>query len=83
VQLGGQAGVGGHLTVGAKATVAARAGVIGNVPAGEVWSGYPARPHREQLRAHGAVARLASLIRPLERLLGAEARRNPASDASP
>ncbi|WP_337170721.1 UDP-3-O-(3-hydroxymyristoyl)glucosamine N-acyltransferase [Gemmatimonas aurantiaca] len=72
VQLGGQAGIGGHLTVGARATVAGQAGVFGDVPAGEVWSGYPARPHKEQLRAQAALARLARLIRPLEQLLRKE-----------
>jgi UDP-3-O-[3-hydroxymyristoyl] glucosamine N-acyltransferase len=69
VQLGGQVGIGGHLTIGAGASLAGRAGVYGDVPAGEVWSGYPARPHREQLRAQAAVLRLTRLMRPLERLI--------------
>jgi UDP-3-O-[3-hydroxymyristoyl] glucosamine N-acyltransferase len=68
-QIGGQVGMGGHLTVGAKASVAGQAGVFGDVPAGEVWSGYPARPHKEQLRTQAALARLAKLVRPIERLL--------------
>jgi UDP-3-O-[3-hydroxymyristoyl] glucosamine N-acyltransferase len=69
VQLGGQVGLAGHLTVGRGATLAAQAGVFGDVPAGETWSGHPARPHREQLRAYAALHRLAGIIRPLERLL--------------
>lgn len=69
VQVGGQAGVAGHLTIGDRATLAGRAAVFGDVPAGETWSGYPARPHREQLRSHAALARLARIIRPLEGLL--------------
>lgn len=69
VQLGGQAGISGHLTIGARASVGAQGGVIGDVPAGETWSGYPARPHREQLRAQGALLRLARLVRPLEQLV--------------
>ena len=69
VQLGGQVGIGGHINIGAGASLAGRAGVYGDVPAGEVWSGYPARPHREQLRAQAAVHRLTRLMRPLERLL--------------
>ena len=69
VQLGGQVGVGGHLTIGAGASLAGRAGVYGDVPAGEVWSGFPARPHREQLRAQAAMLRLGRMIRPLEQLL--------------
>jgi UDP-3-O-[3-hydroxymyristoyl] glucosamine N-acyltransferase len=43
--------------------------VFGNVPAGESWSGYPARPHRESLRATGALFKLAGMIRDLERLI--------------
>lgn len=70
VQLGGQVGVSGHLTIGARASIAAQGGVFGDVPAGETWSGYPARPHKEQLRATAALFRLAKIIRPLERLLG-------------
>ena len=69
VQIGGQAGLQGHVTIGAKATLGGQAGVIGDVPAGQMWSGYPARPHLEQLRSHAAVARLVKLVRPLERLL--------------
>jgi UDP-3-O-[3-hydroxymyristoyl] glucosamine N-acyltransferase len=67
--VGGQAGVGGHLHIGDRARVAAQAGVFGNVPAGETWSGYPARPHRESLRAQGALFRLAGLLRRLEKLV--------------
>ncbi len=67
--LGGQAGIAGHLTIGAGARVAAQAGVFGDVPAGESWSGYPARPHRESLRASAALFKLAGMMRRLEKLL--------------
>ena len=69
VQLGGQVGIGGHITIGSGASLAGRSGVYGDVPAGEVWSGYPARPHRQQLRAQAAMQRLTKLMRPLEQLL--------------
>jgi UDP-3-O-[3-hydroxymyristoyl] glucosamine N-acyltransferase len=82
VQIGGQVGLGGHLTIGAKATVAAQAGVFGDVPSGEVWSGYPARPHKEQLRAQAAMARLAKIIRPIERLLTSREASEPSSSAN-
>ena len=65
----GQAGLGGHITVGRGARIGGQAGVFGDVPAGETWSGYPARPHREALRAQAATFKLASIIRPLENLL--------------
>ena len=70
VILAGQAGIGGHLEIGARARIAAQAGVFGDVPAGETWSGYPARPHRDSLRAHAALFKLAGMIRALEKLVG-------------
>ena len=68
--LAGQAGISGHLTIGAGARIAAQAGVFGDIPAGETWSGYPARPHREALRASAALFKLAGMMRRLEKLLG-------------
>jgi UDP-3-O-[3-hydroxymyristoyl] glucosamine N-acyltransferase len=68
--LAGQAGISGHLTIGAGARLAAQAGVFGDIPAGETWSGYPARPHRDSLRASAALFKLAGMIRGLEKLLG-------------
>jgi UDP-3-O-[3-hydroxymyristoyl] glucosamine N-acyltransferase len=70
--LAGQVGISGHHTIGRGARLAAQAGVFGDIPAGETWSGYPARPHREALRAQAAMFKLPSLIRGLERLLGAQ-----------
>jgi UDP-3-O-[3-hydroxymyristoyl] glucosamine N-acyltransferase len=68
----GQAGLGGHITVGKGARIGGQSGVFGDVPAGQTWSGYPARPHREALRAQAALFKLPSLLRGLERLLGQE-----------
>jgi UDP-3-O-[3-hydroxymyristoyl] glucosamine N-acyltransferase len=71
VAMGGQVGVSGHHTVGKGAKLAAQAGVFGDIPAGETWSGYPARPHRESLRAHAALFKLSTMLKQLERLIGA------------
>jgi UDP-3-O-[3-hydroxymyristoyl] glucosamine N-acyltransferase len=68
--LAGQVGVSGHLTVGKGARLAAQAGVFGDIPAGQTWSGYPARPHKEALRAQAAMFRLPAIMRALERLVG-------------
>ena len=68
--LAGQVGISGHHTIGKGATLAAQAGVFGDIPAGETWSGYPARPHKEALRAQAALFRLPKLMRRLEQLVG-------------
>jgi UDP-3-O-[3-hydroxymyristoyl] glucosamine N-acyltransferase len=57
--LGGQAGLTGHLKIGAGAQIAAQAGVMTDVPAGERWSGAPARPLREFFREVAAIRKLA------------------------
>lgn len=69
VIIAGQAGIGGHVNIGDGARIAGQAGVFGDVPAGESWSGYPARPHRESLRATGALFKLAGMIRKLEAMI--------------
>jgi UDP-3-O-[3-hydroxymyristoyl] glucosamine N-acyltransferase len=48
--LAGQVGVAGHLTIGAGAQVAAQSGLMRDVPRGEKWGGYPAKPARQWLR---------------------------------
>ena len=68
----GQAGVGGHTTIGDGARIAGQAAVFGDVPAGETWSGYPARPHKESLRATAALFRLSGLLKRLERIAARE-----------
>ncbi|MBA4806783.1 UDP-3-O-(3-hydroxymyristoyl)glucosamine N-acyltransferase [Brevundimonas sp.] len=60
VIFGGKAGVGDHITIGEGARVAAGAGVLANIPAGETWSGYPARPIRQFLRETIWLAKQAS-----------------------
>jgi UDP-3-O-[3-hydroxymyristoyl] glucosamine N-acyltransferase len=67
--LAGQVGVSGHLEIGDGARLGAQAGVFGDIPAGETWSGYPARPHKESLRASAALFKLAGMMRRLERLI--------------
>jgi UDP-3-O-[3-hydroxymyristoyl] glucosamine N-acyltransferase len=69
VILAGQVGVIDHLDVGNGATVAAKSGLYGDIEAGKTFSGIPARPHREALRAQAALYRLARIIDDLERLV--------------
>jgi UDP-3-O-[3-hydroxymyristoyl] glucosamine N-acyltransferase len=66
--LAGQVGVGGHLSIGAGARVGGQAGVTANIPPGQTYSGYPARPHREAMRAQASMFKLPELIRRLKRI---------------
>ena len=69
VILAGQAGLAGHITVGRGARIGGQAGVIGDLAAGQTVSGYPARPHREFMRAHAALYRLAEIVVELEEMV--------------
>jgi UDP-3-O-[3-hydroxymyristoyl] glucosamine N-acyltransferase len=68
VVLGGQVGVAGHLRIGTGARVGAKGGVTKDVPDGQTVSGFPASPHREQLKAQAAMVRLPELRERLGRL---------------
>jgi len=68
VTVAGQAGVNGHIEIGDGATIGGQAGVFGDVPAGQAWSGYPARPHGESMRIQAHVARLPELLKRIRKL---------------
>lgn len=65
----GQSGAAGHLLIGKGAMVGAKSAVWSDIPAGEIWSGSPARPHRESLRAHAATLKLAEFMKRVERFI--------------
>lgn len=58
--LGGRVGVADHLVIGAGVRIAAASGVMSNIPAGETWAGYPARPRMRWLREVAFLGRLAA-----------------------
>lgn len=60
VVLGGQSGLAGHLTVGMGTQIGAQSGVISDVPAGQVYAGFPAMPKREFFRLFAILRKLAS-----------------------
>jgi len=68
VILAGHVGVTDHLRIGDGARIAAKSAVFGDVDAGAVMSGHPARSNRQFLRAQAALYRLAPLLTKLERL---------------
>jgi UDP-3-O-[3-hydroxymyristoyl] glucosamine N-acyltransferase len=61
--LAGQVGVAGHLTIGDGATLTAQSGVPNDVPAGAVYSGYPAMESRAWRKSVAAFNRLPELRR--------------------
>ena len=59
VMMGGGVGLADHLVIGDGARLAAGSGFMTNVPAGEVWAGYPAQPMGQMMREIATVKRLA------------------------
>ena len=59
VVLGGQVGLAGHITIGMGTQISAKSGVISDVPAGQVYAGFPARPRREFFRSIATLSQLA------------------------
>lgn len=58
VVMGGGVGIADHLTIGAGAQLAAGSGFMNNVPAGEVWAGYPAEPMAAAMRSIALLRKL-------------------------
>lgn len=67
VMLGGQVGVSDHALIEDGTMVGAQSGVMGHVKKG-TYSGYPAIPHRDWLKASALFARLPELFKRLREL---------------
>lgn len=80
VIIAGGGGVADHCEIGDGARVSARSTIIGDVPAGATYGGYPARPHREFLRAQAALGRLSPLVKELENLVSERKHRAQTND---
>jgi len=83
VVLAGQVGLAGHLQIGDRATLLAQSGVMNDIPAGETWGGYPARPQRRWLREEALLRRLDELskrVRALEKAAAAGHTETPESE---
>lgn len=68
VVMAGQVGIAGHLTLGDGAKLGAQSGVMHDIPPGEEWFGYPARPAREYFRSVAGFYRLPEVMRRLRAL---------------
>jgi UDP-3-O-[3-hydroxymyristoyl] glucosamine N-acyltransferase len=71
VILAGHVGVTDHLMIADGARIAAKSAVFGDIPPGAAFSGHPARPHRQFLRAQAALYRLTPIIDEVEKLVSA------------
>jgi UDP-3-O-[3-hydroxymyristoyl] glucosamine N-acyltransferase len=69
VILAGHVGVTDHLTIADGARIAAKSAVFGDIPARAAYSGHPARPHRQFLRAQAALYRLVPIIDDIEKMV--------------
>lgn len=63
VIIGGAVGIADHVTIGSGARIAGRSGVTKDVPPGETWAGFPARPYRQYARGLYLVDRLEDMWR--------------------
>lgn len=68
VILAGQVGVANRAVIGDRAIASSKSGIHGEVPAGEVVSGYPAIPNRLWLRCSAAFSKLPDLAKQLREL---------------
>lgn len=68
VQLGGQSGVNGHISIGDDVGIGAKSGVVQDIPSRGVYSGYPAMPHTEWLRAQNLYSKLPELKKKISEL---------------
>ncbi len=59
VMVAGGVGIADHLTIGSGAQLAARSGFMHDVPAREIWAGYPAKPIGQAMREIATLAKLA------------------------
>ncbi|MBZ0220411.1 MAG: UDP-3-O-(3-hydroxymyristoyl)glucosamine N-acyltransferase [Candidatus Methylomirabilis sp.] len=77
VQIGGQSGVNGHISIGDDVGIGARSGVAQDVPPRSIYTGYPAIPHTDWLRAQNVYSKLPELKKKIaeleKRIAGLEA----------
>jgi len=63
VRLAGQVGVAGHLSIGENSFIAGKSGVTKDLPPNSYVSGFPAQPHKEELKIKASLQRLPVLIK--------------------
>jgi UDP-3-O-[3-hydroxymyristoyl] glucosamine N-acyltransferase len=66
--IGGQVGTVGHISIGDRVQIGAQSGVSKNIPSGQVYFGYPARPIMKTKRIEAILNNLPELIRKIKTL---------------
>ena len=69
VVIAGQVGLAGHLNIGDGVFIGAKAGLSKDIPAGESWTGYPARPFMEVRKSEASVNKLKKTFKELKALI--------------
>ncbi len=68
VTVAGQVGVNDHIKIGDGAIIAGQSGIFNNLPGGCVYSGHPARPHKETLKSQAIIQHLPELKKTVDSL---------------
>lgn len=64
----GQTGCTGHITIGDNAVFAGKTGITGNIKGGQIYAGFPARPHMEWSRTQVYLKRLPEMAKTIKAL---------------
>jgi UDP-3-O-[3-hydroxymyristoyl] glucosamine N-acyltransferase len=80
VIIAGGVGIADHITIGDRARLSAKSVVMGNVAPGATIGGYPARGHRDFLRAQAALYRTTAMIDQLESIVQERSERAQTND---
>ena len=64
----GQKGCTGHITIGDNAVFAGKTGITGNIKGGQIYAGFPARPHMEWSRTQVYLKRLPEMAKTIKTL---------------
>lgn len=68
VTIAGQSGIVGHLSIGEGSVIAARSVVTNDIRPKSFVSGFPARPHNEEMKIKAAMKKLPSIVKTVNEL---------------
>jgi UDP-3-O-[3-hydroxymyristoyl] glucosamine N-acyltransferase len=69
VVIGGQVGIGGHLEIGEQSMIGGKAGVTKNLEGKQMYSGFPAAPHRAYLKGQAELSKIPALREKIKHLV--------------